>query len=581
MIRTISALFRWAAISAIVVVSFCFSTNRAPGGVYNDVAAWWHLDMADSGTPTAADIRDQRRWGTANTSGDDWYHATSVPAPAQWTTAGVPAVSPAGGLTHDSRALLLDDSTGAHGFVVGDLRLQGDATLFVRYKWDGSNANGSGAIYRNAFSWSGNQGWLLRMTDAGNPQLYYGQGGSAGQGGVATASFGSVADTWYDFAVVLDENGTNDTITFYRYRAADGAAVEKSVAHVNWFNGDVVSTGPTYVGYESTSNKYFGGELESLAVWRRALNEAEVRDAFGSPNPSWSVGIDNNTNDDLRNENQVDADYTVGEPWHEMRRAVNSAGSDQANVHFSLTADQADLTYVFHLNTNATGGSNQADLALSVNGMDLGTATVGPNAEYRWAVQPYLLNPGANVLGIRYVSGPAAYVSWDWMEFGGAWQVGFDNNSQAEFSTESAAPDDFYVTDPNWKHLERALTAGDPQTNLHFNLSETLIDGLSYQYTTRVISQGGGSHPFDVLVNGELLASLPGQPNGTLLDFIIPSSMLQAGDNVISLVYGDTSGYMQFDFHRFQAAVPEPASAVLLVLGLAALGCLRLRRKAG
>lgn len=268
----------------------------------------------------------------------------------------------------------------------------------------------------------------------------------------------------------------------------------------------------------------------------------------------------------MRHEGQTGADYVFGRPWHEMRRAV-TASANQANVHFALPPEMAGLASVFHVETNGTDGGNPVNLSLTVNGRALGTKTVGPNTDYLWALPAGTLLPGANILQLQYEGG-AAYVSWDWMELGGAWQVGYDNFSQAEFSFEGEAPDDFYVTDLNWLHLERAVTAGDPTINLHFNLSAELAESFFYQYTTRVIGQGGGNHPFSVWVNDSLLANVPANPDGTLLDFIIPPSMLAEGDNVISLRYGDTDGWLQFDFHRFQAAVPEPASCVLLGVGL-------------
>ena len=552
----------------MVLVAVVLVAVASPGmaGVYDDVRAWWHLDYADSGAITANaqatnEIRDQRLWGS-----NGGYKATAVNGTPEWTSSGVPALGPAGGLTRGGRALVLDDSSGSEGFEVNNLSVAGDAALALRYKWDGSIEHGGAAtIYSNGFGWSANKGWMLRLTGAGDPQFYYGQGNSTNAGWTTTPG------EWYDLAVVLDEDGASDTVTFYRN--GPGGAVEKVTRSVNWFGGEVNST-TTRVGYEGTNYKYFGGELESIALWGRALSETDVQDAFRSPDPAWSLGIDNGTSDDLRLESQADADYTLGEPWHEMRRAV-TAGNNQANVHFDLDANQAALQYVGHVNVS-TVGAGTGSIALLVNGHNLGTRTVTAGDDVTWLVSANALNVGANVATIQYGSG--TWVSLDWLELGGAWQVGTDNNSAGEFEAEWLAGDDFYITDPNLKHLERAITAGDPDIDLHFNLSDVLAE-FSYLYTTRVVSQAGNdpaNHPFDILVNGILAASYATQPDNTQIDLLIGSDWLHAGDNVITLRYQSPNGWSQFDFHRLQA-VPEPAT--LSLLGLGALMAVRRRRR--
>ena len=173
---------------------------------------------------------------------------------------------------------------------------------------------------------------------------------------------------------------------------------------------------------------------------------------------------------------------------------------------------------------------------------------------------------------LQYETG-TGYATWDWMEFGGSWQVGYDDDSQAEFAHEGSAPDDFYVWDPNWQHLERAVTPSDPDIHLHFTLSDELAD-FAYLYTTKIIQQGGGAgtHPIDILINGQLLTALPAQPNGTYVNLFILPDQLHAGDNYITLRYrGGSDGWVQFDFHRLTAYVPEPGAGLLLILGMMGL----------
>lgn len=162
---------RAAAFAFAAAMILGWTGSSALGGVFNDVAAWWHLDMADSGTVAPGDIRDQRYWGSSGGN-----IATSVSGNPQWT-GGLPGFGPAGGQTYGGRGLTFDSLN--DDFRVAGLTLAGDATIVTRFKWDGPPLNGDGSaiLYSNGFSWGGNQGWLLRLIGgAGTVGLYYGQG---------------------------------------------------------------------------------------------------------------------------------------------------------------------------------------------------------------------------------------------------------------------------------------------------------------------------------------------------------------------------------------------------------------------
>ena len=339
---------------------------------------------------------------------------------------------------------------------------------------------------------------------------------------------------------------------------------------------NLVHTTGTIIGGEATTagfsggnaRKCFSGAMNHLAVWERALSFEEVNHAMGFPQHVFKIGVFNWNNNDMRVESAVDADYTLGPPWHDMPRAVTQwAGNEIARIHFTLTADEADLDYIFHLRTSGTQSAQSADVSVYVNGQDLGTQTTGPNQDYFWNVYDDVLASGANNLEIRYEAGPSSWLSFDWMELAGSWMVGTDNGNPGEFIRENSAVDDFFVFNPNLKACERANTAGDPDINLHFELSDELAAGYHFVYDTRVVQQGGtpSTHPFDILVNGTLMRSLPAQTNGTVVSQGFGSANLVGGDNYITVRFQDTGGWAQYDYHRVRiTAVPEGGTVFII-----------------
>lgn len=552
----------WALLSGIGFWSLL--GGQSWGSIYDTATAWWHFDYADSGTITdPSEVRDARDWYTPA-----GWKATSIYGTPEWTIQSVSG--PGGGQNYGGRSILFTPAVDPGGNVTPDyieisnLALAGSSTLVTRFRFDGYASDWTATwLYRNAFGYGdpnqpGYGGWLFGLEGTNrNLRLLF---GNVSFRASLTVNIG----TWYDAAVVVTDNGTNDSIEFYLWDENGALQYQKITTDRITKN---IGSAYTRIGAEDAAGnakKAFQGAINHLAVWNRALSTAEVLEAFGYPGPLWQIGLDNNANVDFNVENSSGNNYTIGEPWGKLSRAVTSYGNSQVHINFNADALQAALPYVFHLDMATQSGN--IGFSVLVNGQKLGTFTANSNTDYLVYVPAGLLQTGTNTLTLQYESG-TGYTTWDWMEFGGSWQVGYDDNSQAEFIAEGSAPDDFYVWDPNWQHLERAVTVSDPEVNLHFTLSEELAD-FAYLYTTKIILQGGGNHPIDILINGQLLASLPAQPNGTYVNLFILPDQLRPGDNYLTLRYQDTvTGWVQFDFHRLSVFVPEPASVGLLGLG--------------
>lgn len=528
----------------------------ATAGVYDDVAAWWHLDFADAGTPAATEIRDARTWYDAAA-----YTATSVQGAPTWTTSvSAGGRGPAGGQVYGGRALDLSPTVNGttvtpDGFNVSNLNLSGDATMVTRFKWDGYAApatSQSAWLYNNAHTANG--GWLFGLT-----------GGSAVPTvlqyptGQFSPAWTTTPGTWYDMAVVIDENGANDTVTFHRWE--DGGNLQSQTFNANWdFNA--VGTSGTHVGFEAptgdNSVKAFDGSVDHIAVWNRALDVNEIAHAFGAPSPLGTLGIDNNTNTNFNIEGAAGNTYNAGDPWGKLSRALTQYGNSQIDINLAVTPEQAALPYVFHLDTSA-GRTATFPMSVWVNGTSLGDQPVARDGDAQWVVPAGLLNAGGNTVSLRY-TGPfvdygagGSYLTWDSMELGGAWQVGLDNGTTSEFIEEWNAPADYYVTDPNFKHVRRAVTGGAPQTNLHFDLSDELA-ARDYRYSFEVYGPENPETGFQVLVNGTPMLADHGS-HGEQFSIDVPRDLMQSGDNAITMQYDETDGtkrWIQWDWMRLE-----------------------------
>ena len=556
----------------------------ARGGVYDDCAAWWHFDY-DPNADYKADvdeIRDQRDWGTAANKGVTGKHATSVHGPSggpQWIDTPE-LVTPAGGQNYGRKSILfqpaVDSKTNCwpNTFRVSNLYLAGDVTLVTRFRWDGyvTEIQKTAWLFNIGMAWNQYTGWLFGIDGPSSNLTFYSQKSSELQMTTTSVTPG----IWYDVALVVKDNSTTeptDTVEFYlwpqdgalRYQKRTTSVITNAIGTLGCTIGCEATTA-TYEG--GNARKAFAGALNHLAIWNRALSTDEINEAFGSPQPLFHIGLKNDRAGDLRTEWEADAEYQPGAPWHTMRRAV-SGTHPEATIKLLVNAQQAALGYFFHLRTQEVENEKSADLRLIVNTVTNAVRTVTSGQDLFWYVAPGTLVAGTNSVTLQYASGPASYAIFDWLELAGSWQVGYDDGSQAEFALESSAPDDFYVTNPNWQHLERAITRDDTNVNVHFSLSRELAEKYAFEYTTRIIGQGGASapHAFSVDINQTTFASFAPVQNGTLITLPLNRGLLQADDNMVRFRYdGDptVSGYLQFDFHRLEI-LPFPRGSLLML----------------
>ncbi|MDD2460020.1 MAG: hypothetical protein PHT98_02935 [Kiritimatiellae bacterium] len=573
------------------------SPGASLAGVYDDAAAWWHFDYDPNHDPQAVnvaaadEIRDQRDWGTAAVKGASGRHASGVRGVLGgplWTNA--PVVCPAGGRRYGGLSLRFQQETNALGQVwpdavkIDNFRLNDSSAIVTRFRWDGITFSSGypGWIYNNSLDWGNRRGWMFGVRyDGGLNRLGMYVGQTAFYLG---SSSNIITGKWYDAAAVITDNGTEgpDTVELFLWPEGGTLQYQKFtttvVTNLVGGSGTVIGSESFQDGYSSPTNsnsgKSFKGLVNHLAVWDRALTYAEVLEAFCYPQPLVQIGLHNGSATDLRIESEADPVFAPGDPWHTVPRALGVMHPD-LTLKVPLTAAQANLNTVFHIRTLDTAAAGQkVQLRFVVNAATNPPVRIGANQDFFWPIPKSQLASGTNTFTLSYAGGPAAWIALDWMELGGAWQVGIDNNSATDFIVESQAGDHFYITDPDWKHLERAVVQGsDSNTVLHFVLSPEMIQNVTFSYSTRIVQQGCNAgtqptppFPFSIGVNGRILyQSTTGLPDNTLLNLPFAPGDLRAGENDINLMFNSTNGWLQFDFHRLDTqswTLPWPAGSL-------------------
>jgi hypothetical protein len=568
----------------IIAASVC-SVFSVSAGVYDDALFWWagNSDTNGDGIAQAQEVRDAIHWDSPSAihatdmhgrlGGPAWV-TQPVPLPSRGETRTLPCLHFAPATNYNETTMTCwPDIINKSAFAVG-----GSATLVMRMRWDGllstnrAELTGLDAfIVQNAYDWNNYRGWMFGVSgwESGVDGSFTILSGQAWK-----RAFTITTNVWYDVAAVMTDNGDKDAVDLYM--VSNGGTLSHNHFDCSDVSTDIDTARGFHIGSEAYADGYaeaqvknaFRGDIQQLALWNRALTQEEIAEAFGFPGRLWQVGLANGSGAEFSGSGSAPLTNAVTDAWRAMPAAAVSGRP--VTYSFDMTAIQASLPYAFHLKTLPFAGK-LASLVLSVNGQDVKERHFRSGDDVYWFIPAADWTAGANTLTLtlksRYdIAGLAASVPFDWMELSGSWQVGNVDNTQKEFANENDAPDDFYVTDSNWMHLERAIIGReDSETNtvIHFTLSPELADSYTFTYDTKVISQGtgcAGKFPVALFINGQLMYATNGVPDGTPVAIPLAPGLLHSGDNSINWTAtgtGLTDPWFQFDFHRL--AIQQPA----------------------
>lgn len=254
---------------------------------------------------------------------------------------------------------------------------------------------------------------------------------------------------------------------------------------------------------------------------------------------------------------QVDA---TGMAWRNIA-GILDAEHPELTLRFTPEANQRQLVHYLHVKAAAVGAAagEKAQLSLLLNGKP-----VAPDAELGayddlWCVLPIrTLQTGENVLKIAYAGGTATSFALDSAEIVGSWQLGVKDGKDSEFTQEGndkAAPD-FMIGNRRLKHVVRALTSGWKNNYLHFYVPAEIAAKHAYAFELAVVNQSAAGIPsFAIDLNGvEKFASPTDRQMamGEKASFNVEPGELKPGWNTISTRFLASSGWITFDYYKFE-----------------------------
>ncbi len=224
----------------------------------------------------------------------------------------------------------------------------------------------------------------------------------------------------------------------------------------------------------SADQTCFIGSVQQLAIWRRALSDEEVMEAFGMPRPArFRTGFDNGSSNEFGGSRSGSSQEIDGlGSWQNIANTMETG--DTWTVNFTALRDEAGLPQIFSLKSLRGSVVAQIEPILTNASCNtsLGVRRVMPNGRTFWPVPADLITAGANTLIIKRKDGGAGDFKMDAMELGGSLGVGTED---ANITDGRTAPDRNptgvpSAADPNLQHWSQGLQPYTGASNVHFRV---------------------------------------------------------------------------------------------------------------
>ena len=386
------------------------------------------------------------------------------------------------------------------------------------------------------------------------------------------------ADEWVDIAVVV--SGTKVRIGVAQPTASSSA--KGIVFEEKTFSTDVMphkDKGTWALFAEgSSSENFFSGSCQQVAVWPRALSDAEVVEAFGFPRPSvWQVGLENGASTEFSSNHAASQTIDVQKPWHDVSPSLNAGES--RTVTFSLRAEEVDAGAQVLLIKPLSGS---ATLSIAINGQSVESKVVQEGLTQYWFIPKAMLVRDMNELVISRTDSGNASLELDMMQMAGSWQLGGYGNAWGDFANEGYVTQNLETTaDMNPQHFPRIVGPAASSTikssqQIRVWIPKAVADRCQTKFRIDSWISGsnlpvGGDGWVKLYVNGvEKMMLHQGDEAATtwragedIAEF--KPGELQAGWNAFQLVGSSvsSSAYYLYDYIRF-SVIKEPHGLIII-----------------
>ena len=455
------------------------------------------------------------------------------------------------------------------------LGFQSNFSAVVRFRWEGpTRTGGNTRLLSLGYDGTTTGGMLFGMDGSGNLTSYFSTSETLSYS--TDATYAIHPGVWVDVAIVV-ENGVIRTYRIMEdYNMANGMWYKKTVDMptkartdttsvnnrfaVGYDGGGLPSGARTYSAYRSAWST-FRGQIQQVAIWDRALTDAEVAEVFGCQSEKLRIGVPDGSSDEFAG-NGVSGTVDKPEDW---RNFTSTLTEENPSVSFSFTLGEHEANLPQNVSILSTPSSAEGYLSVAVNGQPVSARFVNAGVVKNIFIKNKFFREAVNALTLTW-QGTGTF-KLDALAVGGSWQVGMADSSYGEFSKRNKYRKTYYQYGPQtWAGRCNNGVATDTNyedNTIVFNVTAPLASG-EHVLEIPCCCSTSGSDPLElkVSVNGvektifNVLSRAIVSPN--VLKLTLADGDIVAGANFIELrnVHETAGTAIVYDYIRLTARSP-------------------------